>query len=149
MSLETENIEKQLKVVGVLFMVLSGLCLLGCLFIPVHYLMMQAMMDLDFPHQVEGPDPREMFEKMQTPFLAMYVIMGVMMLSFGGFALATGISLYRKTHRTFCIVGSAFICIWVPFGTALGVWSLILLFDKYAQPLFEDKTKLHDDDFLS
>ncbi|WP_339734764.1 hypothetical protein [uncultured Gimesia sp.] len=149
MSLETEKIEKQLKVVGVLFMSLSGLCLLGLLFIPVHYMMMQSVLNMDFPRQGEGPDPREMFEKMQTPMFVMYGLMGGMMLLFGGFTLATGINLYRKSHKTFCIVGSAVICIWIPFGTALGIWSLILLFDKNAQPLFEEQTNLNDADFLS
>lgn len=148
-SLEAEKIEKQLKVVGVLFMALSTLCFLGLLFIPIHYMMMQSVMNIDFPHQGGAPDPREMFTKMQTPIFVMYGIMGVMMLIFGGVTLTTGINLYRKTHRTFCIVGSAFICIWVPFGTALGIWSLILLFDNKALPLFEEQTQLNDSDFLS
>lgn len=148
-SLETEKIEKQLKVVGVLYMTLSTLCLLGLLFIPFHYMMMQSVMNIDFPNPGEGPDPREMFTKMQTPIFVMYGFMGVMMLLFGGVTLTTGINLFRKTHRTFCIVGSAFICIWVPFGTALGIWSLILLFDNKALPLFETDKLLDESDFLS
>ena len=147
MSLETEKLEKQLKVVSVLFMASSGLCLLGLLFIPIHYTMMQSVMNMDFPHQEEVLHPREMFEQMQGTLPLMYGILGGIFLVFGGVMLATGINLYRKKHQTFCIVGSAMSCLCMPWGTALGIWSLLILFDKHAQPLFQEQ--LSDADFLS
>ncbi|QDV49934.1 hypothetical protein [Gimesia fumaroli] len=149
MSLETEKLEKQLKVVGVLFMAASGLCLLGLLFIPIHYMMMQSVMKIDFPHQGEVPNPREIFEQMRGTLPLMYGIMGGMLLIFGGVMLATGINLYRKKHQTFCIVGSAMSCLCMPWGTALGIWSLLILFDKQVQPLFQEQTELNESDFLS
>ncbi|WP_417389726.1 hypothetical protein [Gimesia sp.] len=153
MSEQTDKLEKQLKVAGVLFMVLAGFCLLGLLLLPLHYMMMKSMMQsfeqIDFPQPQLGPDPREMFLTMQPPIYLMYGFMGFLGLMFGGMSLVTGINLYRKTHLVWCIVGSAAVCIWFPIGTALGVWTLMILFDKQARPLFEKPNVLTDDDFLS
>lgn len=147
MSFDIEKLEKQLNVVSVLFMASSGLCLLGLLFIPIHYTMMQSMMNIDFPHQDNGPNPREIFDHMRETMWLMYGVMGVFFLILGAVLLSTGINLYRKKHKRFCIVGSAMICICIPWGTALGIWSLILLFDQKTPVLFEEP--LSDADFLA
>lgn len=149
MSEQTDKFEKQLKVAGVLFMALAGLCLVVLLFLPLHYTMMKSMMQMDFPRHQDAPDPRRMFKSMQTPIYLMYGFLGFFSLLFGGMSLATGINLYRKTHRTVCIIGSAAVCIWFPIGTALGVWTLLILFDKASRPLFEKPNLLTEDDFLS
>lgn len=49
-----------------------------------------------------------------------------------GFAMAAlnvlvGLFLRRRTHRTFCMVVAAFDCLNMPLGTALGVFTLIVL----------------------
>lgn len=149
MSEQSDKFEKQLKVAGVLFMALAGLCLLGLLFLPLHYMMFKSMMQMGFPRHQNAPDPQQMFESMRTPFYFVYGVLGFTFLLFGGMSLATGISLYRRTHRTLCIIGSAAVCIWFPLGTALGVWTLLILFDKQARPLFEAPNLLREDDFLS
>ncbi|MFI4847458.1 MAG: hypothetical protein ACIAZJ_00040 [Gimesia chilikensis] len=147
-SLKTEKIEKHLDVIGILFMVLAGFSLLMVLFIPVHFMMMQSVMNMDFPRPHEGPDPRKMFREMQSAFIVLYVLVGVLSLAFGGFLLATGINIRRKRHFTLCVVGSALICISFPLGTALGIWSLLTLYDKHTRPLFAERTDLGDADFL-
>ena len=147
-SLETEKIEKHLDVIGILFMVMAGFSLLMVLFIPVHFMMMQSVMNMDFPRPHEGPDPRKMFKEMQSAFIVLYVLVGVLSLAFGGFLLATGINIRRKRHFTLCVVGSALICISFPLGTALGIWSLLTLYDKHTRPLFAERTALGDADFL-
>lgn len=153
MSEQTDKFEKQLKVAGVLFMVLAGFCLLGLLLLPLHYMMMKSMMQsfeqIDFPKRQDRPDLRQMFQTMQPSLYLMYGFMGSLGLLFGGMSLVTGINLYRKTHRTLCIIGSAAVCIWFPIGTALGVWTLLILFDKASRSLFEEPNLLTDDDFLS
>ncbi|HCO22235.1 MAG: hypothetical protein CME31_07030 [Gimesia sp.] len=153
MSKQTDKFDKQLKVAGVLFMVLAGFCLLGLLLLPLHYVMMQSVMEsfeqIDFPKRQDRPDPRQMIQTMQPSLYLMYGFMGTLGLLFGGMTLVTGINLYRKTRRTVCIIGSAAVCIWFPIGTALGVWTLLILFDKQAQPLFEAPNLLAEDDFLS
>lgn len=147
-SPDTEQIEKQLKVIGILFLVLAGFCLLMLIFIPIHYMMMQSFVNIDFPGHKEGPDPRKIFQEMQSSMVFMYVFMGGLLVLTGGFMLATGINLLRRRHWTLCVIGSALICPSFPLGTALGIWSLLTLFDKKTKPLFAERAPLEEADFL-
>jgi hypothetical protein len=68
------------------------------------------------------------------------VIGGV--LSLLGWALAgciffAGRCLATRTHRTFCIVVAALCCPFMPLGTALGVFSLVVLTKPRVRQLFE------------
>ncbi|QDT90131.1 hypothetical protein [Gimesia algae] len=153
MSEQTDKFEKQLKVAGVLFMALAGFSVMMLLLLPLHYIMLQSVMEtfeqIDFPKHQNRPDPRQMFQNMQPTIYLMYGLLGLFCLLFGGMSFLTGINLYRKTQRSICIIGSAAVCIWFPIGTVLGVWTLMILFDKQAQPLFEASNQLRDADFLS
>ena len=86
MSKQTDKFEKQLKVAGVLFMVLAGFCLLGLLLLPLHYVMMQSVMEsfeqIDFPKRQDRPDPRQMIQTMQPSLYLMYGFMGTLGLLF-------------------------------------------------------------------
>ena len=48
----------------------------------------------------------------------------------------TGRFLARRQHRTFCVVISVLNCLSVPFGTALGVFTLIVLQRPSVKALF-------------
>ncbi len=41
--------------------------------------------------------------------------------------LKTGINISKRKHRTFCIVIDSILCLWVPFGTLVGIFGLVLL----------------------
>jgi hypothetical protein len=59
-----------------------------------------------------------------------------------GFIIAAGINLKRRSHRTFCLVIAAIECIFMPFGTVLGVLTLVLLMKDSVKVLFETKQTL-------
>jgi hypothetical protein len=48
----------------------------------------------------------------------------------------TGRFLSRRQHHTFCIVISAINCLTVPFGTALGVYTIVVLLRPSVKQLF-------------
>ena len=48
----------------------------------------------------------------------------------------TGRFLARRQHRTFCVVISALNCISLPLGTALGVFTIIVLQRRSVKTLF-------------
>jgi hypothetical protein len=59
-------------------------------------------------------------------------------------ALATAMfmaarSISRRTRHTFCVVVAALSCLFFPFGTALGVFSLIVLTRSSVKALFESR----------
>ncbi|QDU49352.1 hypothetical protein [Gimesia panareensis] len=146
-SPETEKIEKHLDVIGILFMVMAGFSLLTVLFLPIHFMMFEAFTN-HFPRQVNGPDPRRMIQDMQPFIYIVYAMIGFVSLIIGAVMLATGINLRRRRHFTFCVIGSALICPSFPLGTALGVWSLLTLYNQHTRPLFAERTALDDADFL-
>lgn len=55
----------------------------------------------------------------------------------GGCMIATGKYLSRKTRYTFCMVVAGIECIFMPFGTVLGVLTLILILKEDVKALFE------------
>jgi len=65
-------------------------------------------------------------------------------LSFCGWALSVlmivaGRKLRRRAAHTFCIVIAAIECIFMPFGTVLGIFTLIVLTKESVKKLFEEK----------
>jgi hypothetical protein len=74
--------------------------------------------------------------------------LGLMFLSIGLVVLFIGLSITFLTywagrcirdrrHRTFCVIVACLSCLHVPFGTAIGVCTLIVLGRPSVQALFE------------
>jgi len=57
-------------------------------------------------------------------------------LAFASFVLATGRCLAKRKHYTFCLVMAAIECIFMPFGTVLGVFTIIALNRETVKRLF-------------
>ena len=70
----------------------------------------------------------------------MLVFMGVVVIllgwGFGGLTIWAGRCLATKRHYVFCIVMAAISCLSMPFGTALGVFTLIVLGRPSVKQLF-------------
>jgi hypothetical protein len=58
-----------------------------------------------------------------------------------GLVLYAGRCLARKEHHTFCVVIAALNCLFVPFGTVLGVFTLIVLVRPSVVQLFEARRR--------
>lgn len=68
------------------------------------------------------------------------VIAGVIIVIGWAYALAllvTGYFLGRRAHRTFCLVMGGIACLFMPFGTVLGVLTLVLLLNEESKALFD------------
>ncbi len=55
--------------------------------------------------------------------------------------LFTAHALKRRRHRSLCIVTGALCCLNIPYGTALGVATLMVLSRESVAALFEDANK--------
>ncbi|MCG6962482.1 MAG: hypothetical protein LJE95_04365 [Acidobacteria bacterium] len=51
--------------------------------------------------------------------------------------IVAGRFLAKRQHRTFCIVVAAMACLFMPFGTILGVFTIVVLMRESVQALFE------------
>lgn len=72
-------------------------------------------------------------------FVLFYFIMGVALVVVSVLNLLSGLFLRQRKHRTFSLVVAGLDCIQIPLGTALGVFTLIVLLrdsvrDMYRSP---------------
>ncbi|MDZ4816523.1 MAG: hypothetical protein SGI71_09690 [Verrucomicrobiota bacterium] len=52
--------------------------------------------------------------------------------------LMTGLFLRMRRYRTFCLVSAAISCIHLPFGTVLGIFSLMVLLRPSVKKIFDE-----------
>ena len=70
---------------------------------------------------------------MTTLSMAMLILFGW---SFAVCVIVAGRSLARHRHYTFCLVMAGVLCIFMPFGTVLGVFTIIVLMRPSVKGLF-------------
>lgn len=87
--------------------------------------------------------PEDVWSKGEPPpplFGWMFVVMGSVAMLIGwtlaGLLIAAGRFLARRRRYTFCFMVAAVACIWVPFGTVLGVFTLVVLSRESVKQLF-------------
>ena len=125
--------EEHLRLLSIFHYVVSALAaLFAC--IPTLYLVI-GLFFLLAPQQVAGgggPPP---------PFIGwFFVIFGsvaiLLGLTFAAFVLAAGRALARRKHYMFCLVMGGVECVFMPFGTVLGVFTLVVLTQAAVKQLF-------------
>lgn len=114
-----------LKLLMVFHYVLAGLSLLGLGFLFLHYTFMDLLMNN--PEMWEESDQRPPPEAFFDLFQYFYLLMGLMMVTV---ALANALSarfIQTRRHRIFSMVVAGLDCLLFPFGTALGIFTFIVL----------------------
>lgn len=66
-------------------------------------------------------------KKMMSVFIFFYLVMGVLILTAAIFNVFSGIWIKKRKNRTFSFVIAGLNCLQFPFGTALGVFTFIVL----------------------
>jgi len=66
-------------------------------------------------------------------FAATFIILGLV---FAVLVLTTGRFLAKRKHYTFCLVMAGVECIFMPFGTVLGVFTILVLTRESVKQLF-------------
>ena len=71
-----------------------------------------------------------------------FVVIALVMILLGWavaiIVLLAGNYLRQQTHHTFCLVVAAIECLFMPFGTVLGIFTIIVLMKDSVKQLFED-----------
>jgi hypothetical protein len=129
--------EEHIRLLSVFHYVCAGLAALFACF-PFMYLIMGLVML--FSPESFGP------AKTQPPaFVGLFLIFlgGVMILfgwAFAGCLAYAGRCLGQRKHYTFCFVMAALACMFMPFGTILGIFTIIVLLRPSVKLLFETAT---------
>jgi hypothetical protein len=128
--------EEHLKLLSIFHYVVGGFAALFALFPVIHLII--GLMFILAPESFEskGEPPPAFFGWIFVIFAGTFIITGWI---FAGFVITAGRFLARHKHRIFCLVIAGVECAFVPFGTVLGVFTIIVLMQESVKELFEAK----------
>lgn len=129
---------EHVKLLAVFHFVFAGLALLGMGFLGLHYFMMHAIFSNPemWRGQRGGPPPQVFLDA----FVWFYVFGGAVLLLGLILNVMSGIFLLRRKHRLFSLIIAGLNCLQIPFGTALGVFTFIVLCRDSVRELYSAST---------
>jgi len=128
---------EHLKLIAVFHFVIAGLSILGIAFVFLHYFVMNMM--FSDPGMWEGkgaPPPKEILEFFKI-FVWFYLFAGVMLAVAGVVNILSGVFMIKRKNRIFSLVVAGLNCLQVPFGTALGVFTIVVLLRDSVREAYE------------
>ena len=126
--------EQHLDLLAIFHYVVGGLtAVFSCMFL-FHVGMGIAMLNGAF----DGKNPPPKF------FAWLFILVGSVFIVAGwtlaAFMIAAGRRLKRRASHTFCLVVAGLECLLMPFGTVLGVFTLVVLMKEPVKQLFTGQT---------
>jgi hypothetical protein len=127
--------EEHLRLLVIFHNVLAGLAALFACF-PIFHLAMGMLM-LTSPQSFGGghdTGPPAFIGWMFVIMAGTFIVLGWI---YAACVFATGRRLARRKHYTFCLVMAGVECIFMPFGTVLGVFTIVVLMRDSVKALFD------------
>ena len=124
---------EQLRLLSIFHYVVAGILALFSMFPILHLAMGIAIVAGAFDDVDSGNPPPEFFGWMLIVFTAVFILCGL--------AMATCIAIAGRRLRcnrsyTYCLIIAGIECIFIPFGTVLGVFTIIVLMRPTVKELF-------------
>jgi len=115
---------EHLQLLSIFHFVVGGLSAAMIVFLCLHFLFFYfVFMNPDVWKGQENHPPFEFF----YAFIWFYVFMGLMGAAGAVVNVLSGLFMQRRTHRTFSLVVAGLDCLQMPFGTILGVFTIVVL----------------------
>ena len=117
--------ENHLKLLTIFHYVVAGLALLSIGFLFIHYFIFDMMINKPeiWESQDSTPPPAEFFDI----FIVFYIISGFFICVGAVLNFLSARFITHRKNRTFSFIVAALNCLQFPFGTALGVFTFIVL----------------------
>jgi hypothetical protein len=125
--------EEQLRLLSIFHCVLGGLAGLFALFPTIHLILGLFFILAPSKFAGKGEPPPAFIGWFFVIFAALFIILGLI---FAGFVLTTARSLARRKHHLFCLVMAGVECVFMAFGTVLGVFTIIVLTRESVKQLY-------------
>ncbi len=130
-EIQRQKDNENLKLLSVFHFVLAGLSLVVMAFIALHYFFMRMMFTNPAIWEKKagesaGPPP-EFIKEFFEYFVWVYVFSASIVLVSGMANVFSGMFLRKKKHHTFSLVVAGLNCAQMPFDTAVGVFTLVVL----------------------
>jgi hypothetical protein len=127
---------EHIRLLAILHFVFGGLAMLGILFLLIHYFILHTVFaspELWKSQPNSTPPPKEFFEV----FVWLYVFMGFLLVIGCLLNLLSGLFLLKRRHRVFSLVIAGLNCLQIPFGTALGILTILVLLRDSVRELYD------------
>ena len=125
---------EQLRLLSIFHYVLAGLSGLFSLLPLIYIALGLAIVTGKLPSNAKGPPMPDAFGWL---FVGVGTLMMLMGITYTVLLAIAGRCLARARHWTFCVVMAAISCAFFPFGTVLGVFTIIALAKPETKALFE------------
>jgi hypothetical protein len=126
--------ESHLHLLSVFHFVMGGLYTLGIGFIALHFFFMRIIMTMPqsppasaSPGISASPPPPVMPAEIMTIMIVFYIVAGLMIASLATGNILAAIWIKKKIQHTMTFAIAAINCTFFPFGTVLGVFTIIVL----------------------
>ncbi|HEY8563496.1 MAG TPA: hypothetical protein VIL74_24165 [Pyrinomonadaceae bacterium] len=140
MNREVYKDAEHLKILSICFYVLSGLTLFpvlfGLIYIVFGIFFGVALSSVETTRPGEAPPPAFLggfFIVFGLIFAGIFGTLGVLILK-------AGRNLSKRQGYTFCFVVACLVCLWMPLGTVLGIFTIIVLTRDSVKALFEGRS---------
>lgn len=131
--------KEHLDLLAVFHFVFAGLTVLGLGFLGVHFLVMRTVFLRHEAHGAMSGAGRMPADQVFTWIVVGYVFMALLVIAVGTANVLSGIWLKKRKNRMFSMILAGFNCLQMPFGTALGVFTLIVLARPGVRQLYGEK----------
>lgn len=125
---------QHLKLLAIFHFVLCGLFLLGLAFLWLHWFLFHTIFTNPkmWEHQKGPPPPAEIFAALQWfyVFFGGVIVLGLLA------NLLSGFLLWRRRHHIVSLVIAGLDCLCFPFGTVLGVFTIVVLVRESVAELY-------------
>lgn len=129
----TNQDEQHLQLLSIFHYVVAGLTALFACFPIIHLAIGLSMLFGGFDVPPDEAAPMQLFGLMFVLIPTIIILTGW---ALAGAMAATGYFLSKRTHYTFCLVVAGIECIFMPFGTVLGVFTIIVLVRPTIKAMF-------------
>jgi hypothetical protein len=116
---------EHLKLLAIFHFVFAGLAFLGIGFLGVHYAIMHTVFSNPdmWKSQPQTMPPKAFLDA----FIWFYLFMGLIFLMALVLNVLSGLFLWQRRNRLFSFIIAGLNCLQVPFGTALGIFTILVL----------------------
>ncbi len=127
-----------LNLLSIFYFVMGGLAFLGILILMVDFAVMHAVLSNPslWQHQNQPPPPPFVFSMLHM-VMWFYPLIGLFMMVGAILNILSGIFLRTRKYRTFSFVIAGLNCLQIPFGTILGVFTIVVLIRESVRQLYE------------
>jgi hypothetical protein len=138
--------DEQLKILVILHFIMAALTFAGLLFIVAHYFVMLTILNASesTPNPVSDADLSPLPAEVQQVLEIFYLIIGLGLLAATLLNVFSAIFMRRRRRRLFSLITAGLNGIQFPFGTALGIFTIIVLCRDSVRFKYEQHEDLPD-----